>query len=70
MEGSVLKQVGPITIACISPEGRELLDTIMMEFEQHKKQLHKLFPGKRITVYGFAYWLVRSSGLIQAAKWN
>ena len=68
MEGSVFKQIGPVTLGCISPEARELLDTIMSEFEQHKKQFHRLFPGKRITVYGFAYWLVRNSGLIQAAN--
>jgi hypothetical protein len=70
MEGSVYKRMGPITIACISPEARDLLETIMAEFEKHKKEFHNLFPGKRITIYGFAYWLVRHSGLIEAQRPN
>ena len=68
MEGSLYKRIGPVTLACMSPEARDLLDNIMAEFEKHKKDFHKSFPGKTITIYGFAYWLVRYSGLIEPSK--
>lgn len=73
MEGSKNIEVGQIgrsnvTLGCISPDARELLDTIMVEWEKHNKERLKLFPGKRASIYGFAYWLVRWSGLIQPAS--
>ena len=63
-------KIGPlnVTIGCISPEARDLLDIIMNEWEKHNKERLKLFPRKRASIYGFAYWLVRWSGLIQPAS--
>lgn len=67
-EGSVFQQpAAGITLGCISPEARDLLDTIMEEWEKHfagMKEMHgDAMP--ETTFYGFAYWLVRWSGLIQ-----
>ena len=59
-----------VTIGCISPEARDLLDTIMLEWGKHNKERLKLFPRKRSSIYGFAYWLIRWSGLIQPASNN
>lgn len=64
-EGSKNIEVGNVSIGAISPEARDLLDTIMKEWEKFNAERLKLFPGKRATVYGFAYWLVRWSGLIK-----
>lgn len=66
-EGSRFLNPTPnITIGCISPESRDLLETIMEHWEAHYKQL-KGNNGEDYepTYYGFAYWLVRWSGLIQ-----
>jgi hypothetical protein len=54
-----------ITLSGISPEARTLLNKILEEWEKHKTELHKLFPHQRETVYGFAYWLIRYSGLVK-----
>lgn len=70
MEGSRNIEVGNVTIGCISPEARDLLDTIMAEWEQYNRDRLKLFPGKRASIYSFAYWLVRWSGLVQPATSN
>jgi len=55
-----------ITIGCITPEARDLLQNIMDEWEKHLKELKKVH-GKNYEpeYYGFAYWLVRWSGLVQ-----
>lgn len=71
--GSTFTSPAPgITLGCISPEARELLDTIMEEWEKHyagMKEMHgDAMP--ETTFYGFAYWLVRWSGLIQPANTN
>ncbi len=65
MKGSTFKRVGPITLGCISTEARDLLDVIMEDWEKHNMKRLKLFPGKRASIYGFAYWLVRWSGLVR-----
>jgi hypothetical protein len=62
--------VAGITLGCISPEARNLLDTIMAEWELHHNDLKKNNPNHELTFYGFAYWLVRWSGLIQPASTN
>ena len=54
-----------ITLGCISPEARDLLDTIMVEWEKHYAELKKSNPNHEPSYYGFAYWLVRWSGLVQ-----
>jgi len=54
-----------ITLGCISPEARELLDIIMDEWNKHYSDLKKNNPNYEPGFYGFAYWLVRWSGLIR-----
>lgn len=64
--GSTFSKVtNNIIIGCISPEAKNLLDTIMIEWEKHLNEL-KETNGKDYepSYYGFAYWLVRWSGLI------
>ena len=62
-------QIGPfnVTIEYISPDASVLLDTIMEHWEQHYLELKAMFPDREPDFYGFAYWLVRWSGLIQPA---
>ena len=68
MEGSRNIQVTPnITLGCISPEARDLLDTIVAEYQKHydgmvAMNLKGTHPDD---VYGAFYWLVRWSGLVQ-----
>lgn len=73
MEESELKKLGKIgnvnvTLSCISPEARELLDAIMEAWDTHYAHHQEFHKGKHTPdYYGFAYWLVRWSGLIQPA---
>lgn len=61
--GSRVVETGPISIACISPEARDLLDQIMDAYRKHyNPELHKLTPDD---AYQFAYWLCRYSGLVR-----
>lgn len=58
-----------ITIGCISAEASDLLDRIMAEWREHWKKLpekHRIKDPE--DVYGFAYWLVRWSGLVAPAE--
>ena len=65
-QGSEFRQIGPLVLGCISPEARELLDTIMAKWEEHLAELKKAHgPDYTPTHYGFAYWLVRWSGLVR-----
>lgn len=54
-----------ITLGCITPEARDLLDTIMEKWEKHYASMKKSNPNHEPSYYGFAYWLVRWSGLVQ-----
>ena len=42
MKGSVIRKVGPVSIGCMSPEARDLLDTVMDEWKEHRKILYKI----------------------------
>lgn len=68
MEGTIIVKVGPVTIGCISPEARNLLDIIMEHWEAHCAELKRIAPDYEPTPYAMAYWLVRWSGLIQPAE--
>lgn len=58
------KQVGPVTLGCMDPDARDLMDRALKEFEKHTAEMREMKPGYRQSVYGFAYWLFRWSGLI------
>lgn len=69
MEGSKLVKItNNITLGCIDEEARNLLDKIMEDWESHYKELKKNNPKYEPGHYGFAYWLVRYSGLIMPNK--
>jgi len=72
MEGSVFSNPVPgITIGCISPEARDLLDTVMEEWAKHIEDEHKMLPADKVDSadhYRFAYWLIRWSGLVRPNK--
>lgn len=57
-----------VMIGSITPEARDFLETIMDAWDKHYESL-KEANGKDYepSYYGFAYWLVRWSGLIQPA---
>ena len=67
--GTSVKTVGPVTLCCMKPEYRECLEKAMEEWRLHWKELPE---ERRIKdpddVYGFAYWLIRWSGLVEPAK--
>ena len=46
-------------------DARDLLNTIMEEWKKRKKGYPK---GHRPSTYGFAYWLVRWSGLVKDVR--
>lgn len=66
------KQFGCITINCMNPEYRQCLDKIMSEWDKHRRKLPRKIGRKRYVpgIYGFAYWLIRWSGLVQPSKIN
>jgi hypothetical protein len=76
-EGSVFNSpIEGVTLGCISPEARDLLDTIMEQWEKHyegiKLNITMATSGEQTepSIYMFAYWLVRWSGLIQPVSQN
>lgn len=56
-----------IAIGCISPEASELLDKSMEEWEKHFAKRKENNPKDEPSIYGFAYWLIRWSGLVRPA---
>lgn len=67
--GTKVAHVGPVAICCMDPEYRDCLDLAIEQWKEHWK---KLPPEHRIAdpddVYGFAYWLMRWSGLVVPAE--
>jgi hypothetical protein len=60
--GTEVAQVGPVTLCHIKGNYRDCLDKAMVMWEEHKKSLPE---DSRKSIYGFAYWLIRYSGLVQ-----
>lgn len=65
MEGTITTNVGNIEINCISEQASDLLDRIMSQWEEYYSDFKQVNPRYEASFYGFAYWLVRYSGLIQ-----
>lgn len=59
-----LREVGPVTLACMDADARNLMDKALTQYQEHFRGVRKMFPKKRPNVYSFAYWLFRWSGLI------
>ena len=68
-EGTDVKEIPgtAISVCCMNPEYRDCLDRAMEEWKKHRKTLPKKINGKRYEpgIYGFAYWLIRWSGLVK-----
>lgn len=68
MEGSRERDITPhIVVTTMSPDARDLLDTIMEAWASADQEFRASHPGRELSIYGFAYWLCRYSGLIEAA---
>lgn len=62
-----VEAVPGISLGCITPEARDLLDRIMEAWTPHLEGIKASAPNHDPGYYGFAYWLVRWSGLVQPA---
>lgn len=61
----VLNPSPNVAIACMAPEARDLMDTIIDAYKEHyDAKLHSSSPEQ---VYQFTYWLCRYSGLVRPA---
>jgi len=65
---TISKYIDKIAIHCMSSEARDLLNTIMEEWDKYEAGIRKTNPGYTPGTYAFAYWLVRWSGLIKPNK--
>lgn len=75
--GTLVSEPCPgVTLCCISPEARDLLDYVMEEWDKYKQGLPETMTvggetwNPRESVYGFAYWLIRWSGMVQPLSPN
>ena len=58
-------RAGAVAISCMAPEARDCLDAVMEQWREHWARIpesHRM-PDPA-AVYGFAYWLLRYSGLV------
>lgn len=68
---NITKISSQISVGCISPEARDLLDRVTEAWNKHKMTLpDKATLGDetwnpRESIHGFAYWLIRWSGLVE-----
>ncbi len=62
----LIATMGNLSVACMDPEARDLLDRAIEAWEKHKEGLPTELGGEpyRPDVYAFAYWLFRWSGLV------
>jgi len=69
MKGSNFKQVGPITIGCMSKEARDLLDLLCEKFEEQQGKSVSDVSGY-MTLYWACRWsrLIRPSGKTKAKE--
>lgn len=63
--GSRIVHAGPISIGCMAPEARELMDLALKEWRKHCEGRTRQPDDP---VYSFAYWLFRWSGLVQPSE--
>lgn len=69
--GTRVHMAAGIPICCMKPDYRDCLDRVMDEWKKHKVAMRQTMgknyrPGE----YGFAYWLLRWSGLVQPSSTN
>lgn len=62
-----LKEIAPgVSLACMSTKARDLMDQALDGYEAHCKRMREWKPKHRSTIYSFAYWLFRWSGIVDA----
>jgi hypothetical protein len=66
LPGNTFRRVGSIGIGAIHPDARELLDRIMVAWEDDGPRIeaNNVPPGRAASPYQCFYWLTRWSGLI------
>jgi len=71
---SMFREIGNgVAIGYMHPKARDLMDEALKGFKEHCKEIRKSnkghpnprFRNYRGSVYAFAYWLFRWSGLVQ-----
>lgn len=68
-DGTKTVTAGPVAIACMKPESRDLLDHMISEYAKFKQVDSESFCGDS-GVYGFAYWLCRYSRIVAPVNQN
>jgi hypothetical protein len=58
------RDAGPVAIMCMAPEARDLMEVALKKYQEHCASIRKTWPAHRGSVYSFAYWLFRWSGLV------
>lgn len=59
------REIGPVTLMCMASEARDVMEIALKEYEKHCASIREWKPGHRGSVYSFAYWLFRWSGLVK-----
>lgn len=62
------RDAGPVTIMYMAPEARDLMDHALSEYEKHVAKIKETLPDHEGSVYSFAYWLFRWSGLVVSGE--
>lgn len=53
-----------ILLTCMGPGERDVMDEALERYAAHVKSIRTWKPHHRGSVYSFAYWLFRYSGLV------
>ena len=57
-----------VMLGCMDPVARDLMDCALEKYAEHCREIrHHTKKNHRGSVYSFAYWLFRWSGLIDAS---
>lgn len=60
-----MRKVAPgVTLNCMAPKARDLMERALEEYQKHCRGIRSWKPNHRGSVYSFAYWLFRWSGLV------
>jgi hypothetical protein len=68
-DSTISNPIPGVTLTCISPEARDLLDLVMAEWYKYLT-VFKQTNGQDCepSQYGFTYWLIRYSGLVEPSE--
>lgn len=63
--GSLVTEIGPVTLTCFHPDAREAMDEALRRWREFRAGFSK---APKDEVFSFAYWLFRHSGLLVAGE--